>query len=1080
MAAADRSRSSYPALLIPDPDINSDTFAADSSFTALYPRPGQPVPTDSTALVLAAHDTQSSGTLNILTQQGGIPGPAGATFLWKDSGATDYYGWDAPNSVVGWRSLVWATTPAVTAPHMLPLQSGRVLVHYCRGTGGDEVYQTGRNTDGSLITPVLVDLDAPGTVTAAPAALQLPNGRVLLFAFVGDSGVDIATCRMMFSDDDGDTWAVGSSGCLQTLSYAVIDTNGTDGYYILRTRVAYSNGQILMMLWLRNWDTTELYRDELRQYASSDGGHSFQHIWSSDRAAAGALQLGGGFVDVAVVNDTFIVAFVSSQDAEARIVRLSSAYQSIDSIGIGSGSLALNVIGTLTAGPTGIYLSDGDLWICADDTGVLYASGRKPATSNRWAIIQSVDGAETWDGVGFAAGLATGAAGKWWDAGDSGTYPADACGRWARNRVLVAACHVSNPSGYDVGSLSLLALGGYSTATMPGYGAWRADTKQVGFEQNYLPYDEPQDCGWTKATTGAPTDAVTSGLLVLAAGVGEAIQYSVVPSGSVALGNVVSWASTTTSGTSRVRLRTADVGEGYSLSVTLNITTLAVVDDISGATLATATVSGEVHVLASITAGKASVWYRSAVTDPLTTLRAWTRLIDDDALQDDAGATITANLIQWGHAVTGGSSWRSFAWIDGLSTTSVYWNWVGTGLGSAVYPADLMGRRYDGLPTYLDLDTAISATGGPTYPGDTWTITTDYENGPDRLDPAVSPSERDGLLLDPTATHELIWDVHTSNTLLWGRPLAIALLSTNIQTATLYGYDGAVWVNLGGLQSPVTSSAAWTRTGRGVRVNSGGTQRYVERNALAGATIGLGGGKFRTITGNTEGQIGASTSVQAILMLDGVDDTEGTSGTCTIWLPRIISYMAQPAQYERYKVTIPATTTPDGILRLGKLLIGSVVLIPIRPASGREITYEPERVTSRPVGGVRSLKNLGPMRRIVSLPMTDLMPTSQVYQSSPEPAYARLSSHASAVPTNAYHGEALSLVGLTSELQGGFVVYLPMILQSSQLTTLENLPIPQHAVYGRLLEPLTLRTERGSEGVNGAFSLGGLVVEEEP
>ena len=1078
--ATNRSRTSYPALLIPDPDINADTFASDSSFTALYPRPGQPVPTSTTALVLAAHDTQSSGTINVLTQQGGIPGPAGATFLWKDSGATDYYGWDAPNSVVGWRSLVWATTPAITAPHVLPLQSGRVLVHYCRGTGGDEVYQSGRNSDGSLITPVLVDLDAPGTVTAAPAALQLPDGRVLLFAFVGDSGVDIATCRMMFSDDDGDTWAVGSYGCLQTLSYAVIDTNGTDGYYILRTRVAYANGQILMMLWLRNWDTAELYRDEIRQYASSDNGHSFQHVWSSDRSLAGVAQLGGGFVDIAVVNDTFIVGFISSQDAEARIVRLSSAYQSIDGIGIGTGDLALGVIGSLSAGPAGYYLTDGDLWMCADDTGVLYVSGRKPSASNRWAIVQSLDGGETWDGVGFANGLLTGAAGKWWDAGDNDTYPADACGRWARNRVLVAACHVSNPSGYDVGSLSLFALGGYSTATMPSYGAWRADTKQVGFEQNYLPFDEPQDCGWTKATTGAPTDAVTSGLLVLAAGVGQTIQYSVVPSGSVALGNVVSWASTTTSGTSRVRLRTADVGEGYSLSVTLNTTTLAVVDDISGGTVATATVSGEVHVLASITAGKASVWYRSAVTDPLAPLRAWTRLVDDEALQDDAGATITANLIQWGHAVTGGSSWRSFAWIDGLTTTPVYWNWVGTGLGSAVYPDDLMGRRYDGSPTYLDSDTAISATGGPTYPGDAWTIATDYESGPDRLDSAVSPSERDGLLLDPTASHSLIWDVHTSNTLLWGRSLAIALLSTNIQTATFYGYDGAVWVNLGSLSAVVTASAAYTRTGRAVRLTSGGTQRYVERNALAGATIWLGTTKYRNVIGNTEGQIGASTSVAAILQLEGVDDTEAASGSCTIWMPRIISYMAQPSEYRRFKVTIPATTTPDGVLRLGKLLIGSVVLLPIRPASGREITYEPERVTSRPVGGVRSLKNFGPMRRIVNLPMSDLMPTSQTYATTPDPGYASLSSHGSAVPTSSYHGEALSIIGLVNELAGGFVVYLPMVLRSSQLTTLENLPIPQHAVYGRILEPLTLRAERGNEGSDASYSIGGLVVEEEP
>ena len=113
MAATDRSRTAYTGFLVPDPDINSDTFATDSSFTALYPRPGQPIPSSTTALALAAHGAQSSGTLNILTQQGGIVGPQGASFLWKDSGATDYYGWDAPTVITGWRSLVWATTPAI-------------------------------------------------------------------------------------------------------------------------------------------------------------------------------------------------------------------------------------------------------------------------------------------------------------------------------------------------------------------------------------------------------------------------------------------------------------------------------------------------------------------------------------------------------------------------------------------------------------------------------------------------------------------------------------------------------------------------------------------------------------------------------------------------------------------------------------------------------------------------------------------------------------------------------------------------------------------------------------------------------
>lgn len=1067
--ATDRSRTRYPAILVPDPDINSTTLATDSSYTALYPRPGQPVPTGTTAMALAAHGTQSSGTLDVKTQQGGIVGPQGASFLWKDSGATDWYGWDAPTVITGWRSLVWATTPAIAQPVALPLQSGRLLVHYAYGTGADQVYQSGRNSDGTLITPALVDLDAVGASYVSPGTLQLPSGKILLFAWIQDTAADTATMRMMHSDDDGDTWTLGSSGCLP----ATVSTAASTGYVIMRTRVAYANGQILCIVWLRNNDTTENFREELRQYASSDGGHTFSLIWESDRSLTGASQDGGGFPDIAVVDGAFIVSYVSLIDNDPVVARLESAYESLGGASLNGDVTTSEAWATQSGVSPGYYFTAGDLWLCTDETGALYLSGRQPTVGNQWIVLQSTDGGDTW--AAMARSSLVGGAGKWWDAADSGTYPADACGRWLRGRILVATCHQSNPATYDGGSLSLLSLGGYSTATMPGYDAWRVDNRQVTWGQTYLPLDEPQDCGWTKTTTGAPTDAITSGLLVLAAGVAETILYSVVPGGTVAGGLGASWALDTTSGSARVRLRVADITEGYSMTLTLSTTTLTAVDEISGGTIASAAATGEVHVLAWITNGKASVWYRAAVTDALEPQRAWTRLVDDEPLQDDAGATITASSLQWGHAVNGGSIWRHMAWIDDGSAA-----YAGTGLGSAVTPDGLLGRRFSLEPSYLDTDTALSATGGPTYPGDQWAIATAYENGVDRLDPAVSPSERDGALLDPTVTHELIWDLHTTNTLLWGRPMAIALLSTNIQTATLYGYDGAVWVNLGSLSAVVTASASYTRTGRGVRVNSGGTQRVVERNALAGATIGLGGGKFRKILGNTEGQIGASTSTQAILQLEDVDDTEGTSGTCTIWMPRIICYAAQHSEYRRLKLSIPVTTTPDSILRLGKVLIGSLVLLPVQPSDGREISHQPQRITSRPVGGVRAYRNLGPTRRVVTLPLSDLMPSSQIYATSPAPGYARLSSHASAVPTANFHGQALSMVGLINELAGSYVVYLPMVLQSSQLTTMENCPIPQHAVYGSVAEPVTLRTDYGSEGVNPSLTVSGLVIEEEP
>jgi len=123
----DLSRSEYPAFLVPDSAFLASTLASDSSYTAIGPIPGVPAPADSYQMALTAHGSQAaSGDLTIQVQAGGVVGRNGASFVWKNTSASAFYGWDAPTVLTGWVPLVWATSPTPGMPHAVALPSGTI------------------------------------------------------------------------------------------------------------------------------------------------------------------------------------------------------------------------------------------------------------------------------------------------------------------------------------------------------------------------------------------------------------------------------------------------------------------------------------------------------------------------------------------------------------------------------------------------------------------------------------------------------------------------------------------------------------------------------------------------------------------------------------------------------------------------------------------------------------------------------------------------------------------------------------------------------------------------------------------
>ena len=117
-------------------------------------------------------------------------------------------------------------------PTVISLQSGTLLACWARGALADSVYSSSKPLGGTWSTAAIVG-SGLWSKENTPCLLQLDSGRVLLFGWASDDAAN-ATVRLLYSDDDGATWATSSSGCLP----ASISLDGATGYTIRSIRVA--------------------------------------------------------------------------------------------------------------------------------------------------------------------------------------------------------------------------------------------------------------------------------------------------------------------------------------------------------------------------------------------------------------------------------------------------------------------------------------------------------------------------------------------------------------------------------------------------------------------------------------------------------------------------------------------------------------------------------------------------------------------------------------------------------------------------------------------------------------------------
>lgn len=1088
---SDQSRPDLRGLAYHDPRLTK-VWGAESSYTQAGNTAGDPNPQQDTEMELEASGQQDAdSTLRIQSLRGGLPGPGPmrAGFCWRDDDASDWRGWEVPTTPLGWEHVAWTdgTSGLVRGtytPHSVTLDDGTVLVAvqavYVSGSTSYQVRVYKRDpSDGSWSSTAIYSQDSTWTDGAYPCLVVLPSGRVLCYHWIEDTSENEAQVRCHYTDDEGDTWTQARSYVLETPVSTVSSPGaGNNGHELGRLRAAASNGQVVLVASLLANDTDPTYRADFRQWASFDEGMSFEVVDEGWTMASN----GGAFHELLAVGGSFLLVYLSVVDLlpyVRSIGHASESYDDVAGVSLDSGS---EVWGSYDGSAQ--YIDDGDLAVCLDEDGALYAYGRQPSVQNEGIVVRSIDGGATWEGMGHSP--TTSGLSMWWNTQDSSTHPRAITATCQRGRVLVLHNWDANPGNED-NSLGCLYLGGYTSVTMPGWKAHPTDLDRVAFVWSWLPFDLPTDCGWTGA--GAGTGVLASGALNIST-TSNLRTYTRSPLGSIAEGLIVRAALDTASGGSlsnddiALRLRLADSTDDYDVSVRFAATGIRVYDNNAGNPVGSETIdtTAGVEVLVAMSGSSIQVWYRARNTDED---HLWVEGPGANNLTSDIATPAANHLVSFGHGIgsTAESNWYEVhycndEWTGLVSELSDDWS----------NPESLAPRNYSVSPVYVDANVRVSAKDGPTVEEDVWNIDTAYEFGIANL---LKPDPRktwratdDGTLCTiALALDETLLASEESQPA--NDVIALGLWGANFGVCTLKGFDVATasWVSLGILGlSYGMGGLHWTRRGNTVipTGTNGTSNPYLFFNEFSGGSFRPDtAAKVRRIGWHTEGRFGPGTVKQPTLTLTGVDGTEGASGTSgEIWAPdAMLLVKLNGARFAGYRLEIPAQDTVDGFFEAGRLLLGPVAFFGTDYSWGRATETQANTALSETADRYRRAKVRSAPARTVEFAWVDGLDLTDIYEDD-EPDYIYASTNPSAEPVASVADGPQVMEGLLRLLSGpgSQVVYLPRVPKAGGSVTLVR---REESVLGRITSPVRVEVVQGDELEDEVVRVASVVIEEE-
>lgn len=1071
--------STYRGWLIPAHFwLPENLWAAESTYTEAWPLPPSATPTADTDLVLEVSGTiWAAADLEVQGHRAGFAGPDKGATIYRIQGDTYWLGWDAPNLPTDWEPIVWTdvATSATRDPDSVTLSDGTLVTVYQGRTAiapGYHVRCAARDpSDGTIaITDIYSQTTAP-THGFFPCVVVLPSDRLLCFHWVEDATNNLAQVRAHVSDDSGATWSVWQPYCL-------VDAIDIATWSLRRLRAAYApeKSQISMLAGLYQ---AALANDFVfLQLASSDLGATLEAITTGDGSSLEA------YPDIIASGAGFALAYIDSADS---IVYKELAHAFIDHSDLAGDAVAFAGLNAWSAAGTG----DGDLALTIDEDEALYLLARD-TTNGSCYIKASTDGGDNWE---FMSNSPRGAnIGIWSDFNDVATYPRYFSATHQGGRLVVAHNWAANPGNED-DSLGLLYLGGPSTHTLPGLDAFAQVIRRVGWTHTWYAIELPGDTFW--AAAGAGTEVLTDGWDQITTTAAQARYFDDNPAGTVAegMGGIVhllqASGGTLVADDIAARLRLADGVSDYDVSIRFTDTAFRVVDNNNGgATIDSVTgidTTNGFQLIYWLGEGTFYCAYReTADTQPH---RYFLPGPSSSTVSNDGATPAANNLIRWGHiAVSAAESW----WRMHHYTSDEY---AGLGwAGGPTLPDDLLPRCLSASAVELYGGAKIAASDGPIGRGDHWDLDARHRypveavfaaRTSSSLEPWRSEDDTVEVTIAVACDPALLGVVESRDE---NDVIALDLRACNWRTAYLEGYDvgGATWVTVATIDMAHNlEQLNYSRTGVAIEpANASPDQPYLFLDECRGWTVDLGSSKLRKVAATMGGKWDV-TGRRAVLVLEGVDNTEPASGTASLWAKdAVIVVNLAGATYAGYRLRIPVQSTADGDFRVGAADLGPVFASGWfdQPGWGRAIEMQ-ERVltTERPDGSRRS-RVLGESLRVVEVGWTDGIDQQQASGGSASPDYYAGTTTGGARGIGTRGALPVDVQALIRRLRGAASVatYLPRIAVSTGAQDVQILNRREQSVRGTFSGPVRRDTVQGQELENEVSRVPKLVLTELP
>jgi len=988
--SSSRIPASLRPLVIQDPRLATPDSIWDdeSAYETANPAPGVPQPDQATEMVLVTTGEQAAVNYDILTQRAGMPDPGGATFLWKyDTDAADEYrGHDHPHVMHAWESVDWADDTILHSPrelndpHAITLSDGTVIaVAQARtvlaGNTTYRVYAYVRDPDtddwGSATTVYSTSVEPP--YGFFPCLLDLGD-RVHLYFLTYDADAEEIQVRCYRTVDQGDNWDLSQLACLDApIDDSVSAGAGAAGFSPRHMRVAQANGTVLLVLNARANDTTLTTRQGISQWASSDRGLNFTEVETT---------YSGAYVpDAIVLNNLFCVIYLDFTDLVAKMRRVASAFTPLSAASEETLNSGVFDFGTSASA----LVTNGELSACAAPDGSGYVYLQNFTESRKSVILATNDGGDDWDYVG--AGDMTLGAGDALYLGSTASRPQRPALTWQGGRLLMLHTWFE-VSGSQGNSLGCAYFGGWTAVTMPLRTGDDAATDQQGYFNTWIPFDYPDDVGWTVTPVGTGTDDLDNGVLELDSDAASAIYYTspsitddVAQGIKVHVSMDLNGSTDTSISSPRVGLRIvlADGVDDYEVFLAFHksgANTTYRVTDVNAGSVAvgadqTIGTSDAVTVKIFVRDGNISTWHGAQTT---ATDMGLVQGLDGEALTSDTGAPSASGFLRWGHLTNLGANttqWREVFYAAGPN----YLTNEQDHAGNFDNPDSLVGEWFSTRKAFVDAGLFLQGIDGPAERGESWTVEPAYPAPVERIFPSVAISPRLGWESadEEVQSIALSLDQNLTEASRHGNSaVAIVLMGINWRFGRLQRHDGVDWetiLEIDTAEAVGCGELCYVRNGNAITpdttADAGDAPRLAYGEAV-GWTWEHDDETLREVTLSTEGLWDTTTArnKRPTVVVSGADDADPADGTQgALWPPQYAAFVLLADDLSTgYRLIIDPQGTVSGTLKVGKMVIGPAI-VPDQCGDARSDQWSSgTEVTTSRSGITRSKKWAPPVR----------------------------------------------------------------------------------------------------------------------